>query len=861
MASALRVGLFASLLFVACVIAYPTISRATGTQADQQCQPGGKIGQKCTDNTHGYKTQGKCAYVYVCKADSVPSNEPPLCTGGGKDCPVGGPSPSNFNPYPKAIKIASGSPSIPTSSISDLEKGVLGAAFASDEATPTDLADLSASANVSLKTILDAQGEDSSDALAFVPESFQKETSTLFAGLRENAVTLGPGQKPTVAVDALGNVRLAFPSNDGTSFGATFDASSDENSTGISFADDLILAATNAPRHFALGFYHAGQAALMVVLADFSSARAEWNVATENLTSAAEDLWNVLRALWEMLVQFIQRSVTAYAQEDDANADCTPGEYRYEYTKRDAPCDKEKCMLHAPCAGSFARGICASEGKCNATSVKICDSNSGTCSWTTPQQTALPGSTATPSTPLPPPVTGDQPLPISPELQNAFSDNAKQQADAQARIDAAQQKLMEAFNNLQNDPQNYSARFDDVRSAQKELLDAQRALNPTLKDYLLQNVAPRMTPTELLPDGNSAPIMRYEWINNLGSAPAPFEAVGSQTGFAPFKVAQLGDGPPIPLLSDEALQNELELRKLSIDAANELRGGMYAPNGVSPFSFAPPGSLTMPPEEPLTVTNYSFDSISDAVTAGVKCLFGTCPTPLSNSVPFGGLNSIADFGLTEPFVVSGNLTEPQTPPWTGETSLTEPELKKLLEQEGKGPPLPTAPTPTETAQPSPKPQNPQTQTPQPTPQPQTPERPATPSAAPSGKTNAGTGGFSLQSLLPSLWSVLANLFNYLRDGNAANTNPSTPQNPPAPAPTASLSIDPSRISIGTVTRLMWSCTNADSSVIYLSDGTAYIRDGVNGTATTSPLSVTTTFRLVCSGHGGSAENSSTVTVQ
>src|SRR3989344_989744 len=154
-------GTLISLLVFVCAASFlfffPEAVRAVYMDADAQCPPGGKINQPCKDNTHGYITKGKCAFVYVCKADNVDSKTPPICAGGKADCPVGGPPPASFNPYPKPIKIASGSPAIPASSISEFEANVLNMAFAgggSDVSPAVNLENLSTSANASLAALL-----------------------------------------------------------------------------------------------------------------------------------------------------------------------------------------------------------------------------------------------------------------------------------------------------------------------------------------------------------------------------------------------------------------------------------------------------------------------------------------------------------------------------------------------------------------------------------------------------------------------------------------------------------------------------------------------------------------------------------
>jgi hypothetical protein len=78
--------------------------------------------------------------------------------------------------------------------------------------------------------------------------------------------------------------------------------------------------------------------------------------------------------------------------------------------------------------------------------------------------------------------------------------------------------------------------------------------------------------------------------------------------------------------------------------------------------------------------------------------------------------------------------------------------------------------------------------------------------------------------------------------------------PPPPAPTASLSANPTSINPGQSSTLSWSSTNATSCT-----GGNFILTGMSGSAVVKPI-VTTTYSITCSGNGGSASAKATVSV-
>ena len=79
-----------------------------------------------------------------------------------------------------------------------------------------------------------------------------------------------------------------------------------------------------------------------------------------------------------------------------------------------------------------------------------------------------------------------------------------------------------------------------------------------------------------------------------------------------------------------------------------------------------------------------------------------------------------------------------------------------------------------------------------------------------------------------------------------------------PAPSVSLSASPTSLASGSASTLTWTATNATTCTA--SDGWSGSKNTAGGTASTGALSATTTFMLSCSGTGGTASNSTTVTV-
>lgn len=81
--------------------------------------------------------------------------------------------------------------------------------------------------------------------------------------------------------------------------------------------------------------------------------------------------------------------------------------------------------------------------------------------------------------------------------------------------------------------------------------------------------------------------------------------------------------------------------------------------------------------------------------------------------------------------------------------------------------------------------------------------------------------------------------------------------PPPPAPTVTLSANPTSVTTNGTSSLTWSSTNATACTA--SGGWTGTR-GTSGTESVGPLANTQTFTLACTGTGGSANQSATVTV-
>ena len=95
-------------------------------------------------------------------------------------------------------------------------------------------------------------------------------------------------------------------------------------------------------------------------------------------------------------------------------------------------------------------------------------------------------------------------------------------------------------------------------------------------------------------------------------------------------------------------------------------------------------------------------------------------------------------------------------------------------------------------------------------------------------------------------------------GGSGGTAPIVPVVPVTPAPTVSLSIDQSKVTIGQSAKLTWSSTNATSCT---ASGSWTGAQTTSGTATQTPTAPgATTYTLTCTGVGGTANQSVALTV-
>lgn len=94
-------------------------------------------------------------------------------------------------------------------------------------------------------------------------------------------------------------------------------------------------------------------------------------------------------------------------------------------------------------------------------------------------------------------------------------------------------------------------------------------------------------------------------------------------------------------------------------------------------------------------------------------------------------------------------------------------------------------------------------------------------------------------------------------GGTAQQSVTVTVNPVTPAPTVSLSANPSTIDAGNQSVLTWNSSNATSCT---ASGAWTGARATNGSETVGPLSQTSIFTLTCTGTGGSASQSATVTV-
>ena len=271
--------------------------------ADIQCR-GGQVNQKCKDNTNGYITSGHCTHIYVCKADNYKSGPPKICTGGSADCPKGGDYPAPL-PYRAPIVIASGSPMVAPTTISNVEQNVLNTVFGSSASTGIDFEEVSAAANAQLHAL---QGEPEGEAefLEFSPESFDEETSAVFDSLRDSAIALMPGRLPENSAQQSIAERLAYAS--GGSFLAPAygtGSGSDEETNGSL----LLKGALSVPALFGKALSLAAQALIGILIADFSLASRHWHEAGAATAAAFSLLGDIVVLLFKMLLEYLTRFI------------------------------------------------------------------------------------------------------------------------------------------------------------------------------------------------------------------------------------------------------------------------------------------------------------------------------------------------------------------------------------------------------------------------------------------------------------------------------------------------------------------------------------------------------------------------
>ncbi|MBI5470379.1 hypothetical protein HY968_03640 [Candidatus Kaiserbacteria bacterium] len=114
------------LLIVFVLFIFPAVVFAENTEADQQCPPGGTVGQPCKDTTNGYVTSGHCTHINICKADSWNKNPPKGCGSSGNiyaptaDCPKGPVIPNGTKPPPSVGMTPTSTPSSGATISSDL---------------------------------------------------------------------------------------------------------------------------------------------------------------------------------------------------------------------------------------------------------------------------------------------------------------------------------------------------------------------------------------------------------------------------------------------------------------------------------------------------------------------------------------------------------------------------------------------------------------------------------------------------------------------------------------------------------------------------------------------------------------------
>ena len=270
-------------------------------------------------------------------------------------------------------------------------------------------------------------------------------------------------------------------------------------------------------------------------------------------------------------------------------------------------------------------------------------------------------------------------------IEQAFDTSPKPLTD-QERVDSAAQRLQEAFNRLQNDPANFATHFDEVRTAQEDLARAKRLMdnpNPSLKDYLREFVTPKMTPTELVPDGEEAPVRVYEWLNNLGSTFGTTQVAENTSGST---LTDAADGSPtfeqryndflarLDQLDASAAETERKLREYQKQIEAEIRG---LDKLITVF----------PQNGPVQPTPAWLDWLDRILRIGPAEDAPRTVLPPLSLLPQYSPTIDSRFSSSLPVTLPDTVVL-QPLPWTGETNLTEADLQTMLEAENTKVPLP-----------------------------------------------------------------------------------------------------------------------------------------------------------------------------
>ncbi len=306
----------------------PDVTRAVKNDANKQCPPGGQKGQPCKDNTNGYITNGKCKFIYFCSATDYDKNPPSKCDGaiGSQNCPVGKPYSASSATQPSATqptgsiskKGAASTPRIRISgrSISEIEDGVLDAAFSSEEDVSPDVDPevLSESGNAALYALLDMTAEEAEEEglLTYAPESFGAETSTLYQSLRDSAIQLSankPEEKDAILLYPEANTRVFI--SDGSFESVTLYASGGSDPRSLltsragwsAFSGYLSSNLSSWIGSLLSALVHVLLAIGNIVIADFAASGAHWDAAQADFASAYAHLGRAFSALFIQALQ------------------------------------------------------------------------------------------------------------------------------------------------------------------------------------------------------------------------------------------------------------------------------------------------------------------------------------------------------------------------------------------------------------------------------------------------------------------------------------------------------------------------------------------------------------------------------